>query len=196
KKSIENLFRAIRGARSITLPRFIYALGIRHIGIGTAKLISRFFLSREAWWSGMLALKCHDHEMIGALQTINGIGPKAISAMIEFLQHPENTEMIEKLLNEVVISSLEPTKIMEQSASVFAGKTLVFTGALESMSRQHAKAKAESLGARIASSISSKTDYVIVGKEAGSKLKAAETLGINILNETEWLTLIDETISR
>lgn len=188
EKSIENLCQAIETSRTISLERFIYALGIRHIGIGNAKLLARFYGTAKEWLSAMKAINT-DPTIEDNLLLINGIGNKVVLELKQFMSHPENQFLLEELFKRVRITTNNLQNAFIESSPIM-GKTLVFTGTLEKMGRQQAKAKAESLGARIASSVSSKTDFVIAGENAGSKLSEAQKLGITILSEEEWLALI------
>lgn len=186
-KSAENLFKAINERRKISLERFIYALGIRHIGQGTAKLLAQNYISFENWQKSMQAATEKDSSAYNDLMNIDGIGEKVAEAIIEFFVELHNTELLHSLANELEISDAEKIN----SDSPIAGKTVVFTGSLIKMTRGEAKARAEGLGAKVAGSVSAKTDYVIAGEEAGSKLKKAEELGVKILSEDEWLELIN-----
>ncbi|MGD9649932.1 MAG: NAD-dependent DNA ligase LigA [Dongiaceae bacterium] len=177
EKSVEKLFAAIEKRRTIPLDRFIYALGIRQIGEATAKLLARHY-------GGLDNLL--NHLEMDELLNIDQIGESMAEDLIAFFEEPHNKDVIKNLLEEITV---EETKFTATSSPI-TGKTVVFTGTLEKMSRAEAKAKAENLGAKVASSVSKKTDYVVAGAEAGSKLKEAQSLGIKILSEDEWLKLI------
>ena len=174
KKSVENLMAAINARRSVPLDRFIYGLGIRHVGETTARLLARHYGSLEK------VMQLED------VATLDGIGPKVAQALAGFFEEPKNQEMIAALTKEVQTTPLEAVA----ANSPVSGKTVVFTGSLTKMTRAEAKARAESLGAKVAGSVSANTDYVVAGEDAGSKLKKATELGIMVLSEDEWLKLI------
>lgn len=180
KKSLENLLNAIEKSRDVTLEKFIYALGIRHIGEVTAKLLAREYGSAENWFASM---KNMDAER---LQNIDGIGGVVAKSLADFFAEPHNAEIVEKLLTQLRI--MDAKKI--ESNSPVAGKTVVFTGTLVKMTRAEAKDRAENLGAKVASSVSAQTNFVIAGADAGSKLKKATELGVRVLSEDEWLEMI------
>jgi DNA ligase (NAD+) len=182
EKSASNLFAAIEKAKTVTLARFIFALGIRHVGEETSKLLAKNFMNFAQWRAAMMDAGARAH-----LLTIDGIGETVADALIEFFSEPHNQELLEKLANILTITPYEPPARLD---SPVAGKTVVFTGTLERIGRKEAKALAESLGAKVASSVSQKTDYVIAGADAGSKLKEAVALGVTVLSEHEWLTMI------
>jgi DNA ligase (NAD+) len=187
KKSLENLLNAIEKSRSVTLEKFIYALGIRHVGEVTAKLLAREYGSAENWFQAVKNLPVSDGEK-ERMQTIHGIGEIVARSLIDFFAEANNVEIIEKLLAELKVADAKTAS----SNSPVAGKTVVFTGSLTKMTRPEATARAESLGAKVASSVSAKTDYVVAGSDAGSKLKKASELGVKILSEDEWLELIGQ----
>jgi DNA ligase (NAD+) len=172
----------------VKLDHFIYALGIRHVGEITARLLARNYGTAENFLKAMrAAAKGRDGEAFAELDNIEGIGPTVAAAIADFFAEPHNVEVVEDLLKEV---SLEPLEAID-NASPVAGKMVVFTGTLEHMTRSEAKARAERLGAKVAGSVSKKTDYVVAGPGAGSKLKNAKDLGVEILSEDEWLKLIE-----
>jgi DNA ligase (NAD+) len=185
--SVEKLFAAIRARRAIKLDRFIYALGIPHVGEITGRLLARAYGSIDAFRGAMLAA-ANDRtgEAYAELDNIEGIGPTVAEAIADFFAEPHNVEVVDELLREVRPEQLEAI----DHASPISGKTVVFTGSLEKMTRPEAKARAERLGAKVAGSVSKKTDYVVAGPGAGSKLKDAERLGLKVLSEDEWLALI------
>jgi len=186
--SAEKLFAAIEARRNIRLDRFIYALGIRHVGETTARLLARSYGSVEAFRSAMVAAGAdRKGEVFAELNNIEGIGATVAAAIADFFAEPHNVEVVDELLKEVSPTPLEAV----DHASPVSGKTVVFTGTLERMTRSEAKAKAERLGAKVAGSVSKSTDYVVAGPGAGSKLKNAEALGVTVLTEEEWLKLID-----
>lgn len=185
--SVRNLFNAIEARREVKLDRFIYALGIRHVGETTARLLARNYGSADAFLKAMRAAgKDRSGEAFAALDNIEGIGPTVAAAIADFFAEPHNVAVVAELLKEV---QPEPLEAIDQ-ASPISGKTVVFTGTLERMTRSEAKAKAERLGAKVAGSVSKNTDYVVAGPGAGSKLKNAKDLGITVLTEEEWLKLI------
>lgn len=189
EKSAQNLFAAIEAARRIPLARFIYALGIRHIGLETAKLLARHYQTFEAWNAAMRAAQADEAgEARAELLSIDGIGPMAATALLQFFEEPHNREALAALVAQL---DIEPAPAIAEG-SVLTGKTLVFTGTLSRMTRAEAKARAESLGAKVAGSVSAKTDYLIAGEAAGSKRKKAEALGVTVLSEDDWLELADD----
>tara|TARA_X000001036_G_scaffold57506_1_gene47260 strand:- start:721 stop:2790 length:2070 start_codon:yes stop_codon:yes gene_type:complete len=186
--SEKNLFASINGRRVIELNRFIYALGIRQIGEATAKMLAGFYGSIDALQAAMIeASKDQESEAYKALINIDGIGVSMADDLIGFFAETHNQDVLAGLLNYVEI---KPYEAPQSADSPVAGKTLVFTGSL-SISRGEAKATAERLGAKVSGSVSKKTDYVIAGEDAGSKLKKAKDLGITILSEEEWQGLIE-----
>jgi DNA ligase (NAD+) len=185
--SARNLFNAIEARRAVKLDRFIYALGITHVGEITARLLARAYGSVEAFRDAMLAAaRDRSGEAYAELDNIEGIGPTVAEAIADFFAEPHNVEVVDELLREI---RPEPLEAIDH-ASPISGKTVVFTGSLEKMTRPEAKARAERLGAKVAGSVSKKTDYVVAGPGAGSKLKDAERLGLKVLSEDEWLALI------
>jgi DNA ligase (NAD+) len=187
KKSLENLLRAIDARRTLSLDRFIYALGIRQIGQATARLLARQYGSFEAWRDAMIAARDPEADAWRDLVNINGIGPSVAKDIVDFFAEPHNIEILDDLTGEVTIV---PVATPPHRDSPIAGRTVVFTGSLETMTRNEAKARAEALGAKVAGSVSKKTDYVVVGADAGSKSAKASDLGVRVLNERDWLELI------
>ncbi|MGX6960732.1 MAG: NAD-dependent DNA ligase LigA [Rickettsia endosymbiont of Pentastiridius leporinus] len=186
KKSVENLFNNIEKSKKISLPRFIYALGIRHIGEQNAKLLAREFGSYHNFITQMELLKENDSDIYQKLNNLDGIGDKILVDIIDFFDIKENALLIKKLGEVLNIEDY----IENREQSTLIGKIVVFTGSLPTLSRAEAKAKAEKLGAKVAASVSSNTDLVIAGEDAGSKLKKAKELGIKVIDETEWLTIV------
>jgi DNA ligase (NAD+) len=185
--SAAKLFAAIEARRKVKLDRFIYALGIPHVGEITGRLLARAYGSVEAFRDAMLAAaRDRVGEAYAELDNIEGIGPTVAEAIADFFAEPHNVDVVDELLREV---RPEPLEAIDH-ASPISGKTVVFTGSLEKMTRPEAKARAERLGAKVAGSVSKKTDYVVAGPGAGSKLKDAERLGLKVLSEDEWLALI------
>jgi DNA ligase (NAD+) len=186
EQSAKNLFDAIEKAKHTTLSRFIYALGIRHIGEETAKLLAKNYGSYEALFDALKAAHDQESDAYKELLAIDGIGEKVAHALIDFVHEEHNRELLKELRKHIDFAPEAAVK----SDSPVAGKTVVFTGTLQTIGRAEAKAQAESLGAKVAGSVSKKTDYVVAGAEAGSKLKDAEKHGVKVLTEEEWFKLI------
>lgn len=184
EKSITNLKAAIEKARHVPLHRFIIALGIRHVGDITAKMLARNYGSFSSFVNAMNAL-APDSEAWNDLLSIDGMGEVALEAIHEFFKEPHNKELIQAL---AAVLDVKDAEAVAKNSPV-SGKTVVFTGTLVKMTRNEAKARAESLGAKVAGSVSAKTDYVIAGEEAGSKLKKATELGVKVLSEDEWIAI-------
>ncbi|MEX0807934.1 MAG: NAD-dependent DNA ligase LigA [Dongiaceae bacterium] len=187
KQSVEKLLAAIEQRRQIGLDRFIYALGIRQVGEATAKLLARNYQSLKALRAAMKEAQDEESEAFRELDNIEGIGPSMAADIVGFFGEPHNLEALDDLTSEI---GVEDAKLPTVSGSRVAGKTVVFTGSLETMTRDEAKARAETLGAKVAGSVSKKTDYLVVGADAGSKAKKAAELGVTTLTEQEWLALI------
>jgi len=186
EQSAAKLMTAIESRRSIALERFIYALGIPQVGEATARLLAKNYGSLAAWREAMIAAQDAESPAYHELDNIEGIGPSVATDIIAFFGEAHNLEVLDDLAREVSAQDFVQPKI---SGSAIAGKTVVFTGELTAMTRSEAKARAESLGAKVASSVSKKTDYVIVGADAGSKAAKAKELGLTTLSEEEWLKL-------
>ncbi|SMF71491.1 DNA ligase (NAD+) [Xaviernesmea oryzae] len=187
KVSVRKLFDAIDERRNIALHRLIYALGIRHVGETNAKLLARAYGTYEAFEAAMKEAANLSGEAWQDLNNIEGIGEVVARAIVEFFKEPRNVEVIDRLLKEVTPQAAEQ---IAASSSPVAGKTVVFTGSLEKFTRDEAKARAESLGAKVAGSVSKKTDFVVAGPGAGSKLDKARELGVQVMDEDEWLAFI------
>lgn len=185
--SVKNLFASIEARRTITLDRFIYALGIRQIGEATAKKLAGTYGSIDALKTAMQAAQDQTGEAYADLTNIQDVGDSVAQDLLDFFAEAHNVEVVDDLLRYVTV---EPYAAPVSVDSPVSGKTVVFTGTLEQMGRAEAKARAESLGAKVAGSVSKNTDYVIAGADAGSKRKKAEELGVNVLSEQEWLDLI------
>jgi DNA ligase (NAD+) len=181
-KLVENLVTAINARREIAMDRFINALGIRHVGETNARLLARHYSSIDEFVDAMEAKDAAEE-----LQNIGGIGEVVAEAIRDFFGEPHNRKLVAHLLKEVTVKPLPKPKI---SGSPVAGKTVVFTGSLEKMTRQEAKARAESLGAKTAGSVSKKTDLVVAGPGAGSKLAEAQKFGVQVIDEDQWLAMI------
>ena len=180
-KVVENLMAAIERRRTIGLDRLINALGIRHVGETTARLLARHYLSLDAFLKGMTADNAKEE-----LESLEGIGGVVAEAICDFFDEPHNVKALNRLLAWLEV---QPMAAPARSSPV-SGKTVVFTGTLEKMTRQEAKARAESLGAKVSGSVSAKTDIVVAGPGAGSKLKDAQKYHVLILDEDGWLKLI------
>lgn len=185
--SVRKLFEAIDARREIALNRFIFALGIRHVGETTAKLLARSYGRYSAFAEAMQAAGSKFGDAWNDLNSIDGIGEVVAASIVEFFKEPRNLEVVERLLSEVTPLDAEAAVV---SDSPVVGKTVVFTGSLERFTRDEAKARAEGLGAKVAGSVSKKTDYVVAGPGAGSKLDKARELGVEVMTEDEWLALI------
>ena len=181
--SARNLYAAIDKRRTIGLDRFINALGIRHVGETTARLLARNYGGFEAFRDAMTAAEVGEGEAWETLINIDGIGETVAGAIVDFFDEPQNRDVVDGLGERLTIEGLEQA----DDASPITGKTVVFTGSLEEMTRQEAKARAEALGAKVSGSVSAKTDIVVAGPGAGSKLKKAEELGLTVMTEAEWL---------
>jgi len=186
EKSAANLFDAIEARRTIALSRFINALGIRHVGEETARLLATTYGSWSAFREAAGAASDDEAEARESMLSIDGMGDTAVDAIGRFFAEDHNAAALDRLLDQVAVEDAEQAA----SDSPVAGKTVVFTGALERFTRDEAKARAQSLGAKVAGSVSGKTDYLVAGPGAGSKLKKAEELGVQVLSEDDWLTLI------
>lgn len=204
KKSVENLFRAIDARRTIGLDRFIFALGIRQVGEATAKLLARNYRTAETLRDRMVeaageraaAPDQPKAELVGDayadLCRIEQIGMSVADDIVEFFGEEHNLAAVNDLLRHVAVQEFVPPRV---TASPVLGKTVVFTGTLTTMGRSEAKAKAEALGAKVSGSVSARTDYLVVGEDAGSKAAKARELGVTTLTEQEWLALIGQGVS-
>ncbi len=183
EKSVDNLLAAIEAKRSPDAARLLFGLGIRHIGAVTARDLMKAFATLPA-----LRTAATSDEGAAELTQIDGVGPAVVEALRDFFHEPHDVAVWEDLLAEVS----PPEYRVEVKASSVSGKTVVFTGALETMSRDEAKAQAEALGAKAAGSVSAKTDLVVAGPGAGSKLKKAAELGIEVIDEAAWAAIVAE----
>jgi DNA ligase (NAD+) len=184
--SVRNLFAAIAARREISLERFIYALGVRHVGETTAVALARGYGSWEAFHEACLKLAKDDAETKEEMDALDQIGDTVIESLGEYFSEAHNVKRIDRLVKQVNIRDAEKPR----ADSAVAGKTVVFTGTLEKMTRDEAKASAERLGAKVSGSVSKKTDYVVAGPGAGSKLTDAKKFGVKVLTEDEWAKLI------
>ena len=184
--SVRNLFGAIRARREISLERFIYSLGIRHVGDTTARALARGYGTWEAFRDAALAVAKGDEDARTEMDALDQIGDTVIDAIAAYFKEAHNRGIVERLTRQVRILEAEKPA----SNTVVAGKTVVFTGSLEKMTREEAKAMAERLGAKTSGSVSKKTDYVVAGPGAGSKLDKAREAGVAVLTEDEWFELV------
>ncbi len=181
EKSVDNLLAAVEAKREPESARLLFGLGIRHVGIVTAKDLLKCFGTIDR-----LRRAATSEEASAELSSVEGVGPVVADALVDFFHEPHNREVLDDLLSEV---SPRPF-VSETRQTEWSGKTIVFTGSLETMSRDEAKAQAERLGARASGSVSAKTDLVVAGPGAGSKLKKAEELGIRVIGEEEWSKIV------
>jgi DNA ligase (NAD+) len=186
-RSAANLFAAIEGRRRVPLNRLIFALGVRHVGETAARLLARHYGTWARFRAAMEEARDHAGTEWQALGDINGVGPVMAGSLVDFFHDPDNRAAIDRL---TALLEIEDVAAPDATGSPIAGRTVVFTGTLERMSRAEAKARAEALGAKVAGSVSAKTDYVIAGPGAGSKEKKARELGLAVLTEDEWFALV------
>ena len=186
--SVANLIASVDERSTIELDRFIYALGIRQVGQATARLLAKQYGSLEVWRRAMFAAHDPESEAYADLINIDGVGPLVAADLIFFCAEARNADVLDELGRLLSVSDFVAPPAQETPV---AGKTVVFTGTLEKMSRGEAKARAEALGAKVAGSVSKKTDFVIVGADAGSKARKAADLGVTVLDEAAWLKMID-----
>ncbi len=184
--SVRNLFAAIAARREIPLERFIYALGVRHVGETTAVALARGYGNWTAFHDACRKLAAGDAETQEEMDALDQIGDTVIESLRDYFGEAHNCRRVERLAAQVRIRDAEKPR----ANSAIAGKTVVFTGTLEKMTRDEAKASAERLGAKVSGSVSKKTDYVVAGPGAGSKLAEAKKLGVAVLTEDEWVKLI------
>jgi len=184
--SVRNLFAAIEQRREILLDRFIFALGMRHVGETTALALARGYGSWKAFHAACMKVAEGDAEVIAEMDALDQIGDTVIESIKDYFGESHNRHIVERLTKEVDIRDVQRPR----TRSKIAGKTVVFTGTLEQMTREEAKAQAERLGAHASGSVSKKTDFVVAGPGAGSKLSDAKKLGLKVLSEDEWLKLI------
>ena len=187
QKSIDNLLAAIARRRTVSFERFIYGLGIRQVGQATARLLAHAYGSFDAWRKAMSTAKDKESDAYAELTNIEQIGESVAEDLVAFFAEKHNRDILDALAKQITI---EDFKRPDTSGSPIAGKTVVFTGTLEAMSRGEAKSRAQELGAKVAGSVSKKTDLVVAGPGAGSKLKEAAALGIKVVSEQEYLKLI------
>ena len=183
---MDNLLAAIHAKRTPDAMKLLFGLGIRHVGAGTSKDLVRNFGSLDAIAEVGKRVADGDASAVAELTSIDGIGPTVAEALGDFFHEPHNREVWDDLMREVE----PPAYVSNIRESEWTGKTIVFTGKLETMSRDEAKAQAEALGAKAAGSVSAKTDLVVAGPGAGSKLKQATALGIKVIDEAEWAAIV------
>ncbi|MFN3475834.1 MAG: NAD-dependent DNA ligase LigA, partial [Blastomonas sp.] len=186
EKSVDNLLASIEARRGADPGRFLFALGIRHVGAVTAKDLVKTFGSAEAVGAIGHRLAEGDAEAVAEITGIDGVGPAVAEALGDFFHEPHNAKLFDDLIAEVRPAAFVSTA----RETEWSGKTIVFTGKLETMSRDEAKAQAERLGAKSAGSVSAKTDLVVAGPGAGSKLKKAAELGVRVVDEAEWAEIM------
>jgi DNA ligase (NAD+) len=188
-KSVEKLFKNIELAKKITLPKFIYALGIRHIGESNAKILSKQLPTARIFIDSMIRLEQGDENIFNNLENLDGIGHKILIDIKNFFECEQNINTVKELLDildiEDFVDNIKP--------SALSGQNLVFTGSLVSLSRSEAKSQAEQLGAKVVNTVSSNTHLIIVGEKAGSKLKKARELGIKVISEEDWQQIVKES---
>ena len=207
--SVDKLLAAIDARREITLDRFLFALGIRHVGETTARDLARAYLTYTAFLERVesaLTIRAAAAAAVGesedkvrartaqALATVfavGGVGPEVAAAITDFFAEAHNRDLVDDLTNQVIIGDMAVTT----RASMVTGKTVVFTGSLETMSRDEARAQAERIGARVAASVSARTDLVVAGPGAGAKAAKAATLGITVIDEAEWAAIVTAAVS-
>jgi DNA ligase (NAD+) len=184
--SVRNLFAAIEQRRTVGLDRFIFALGIRHVGETTAKVMARAYGAWPAFEAAALKVAASDVDARIDMDAIDQVGETVIDAVARYFAEPHNLAVVERLVSALTIQEAEKPKV----DTAVAGKTIVFTGSLEKMTRDEAKAMAERLGAKVSGSVSKKTDLVVAGPGAGSKLATANELGVRVISEDDWLELV------
>ena len=184
--SAKKLFDAIDTRREVDLDRFIFALGIRHVGETNARLLARSYSTLDNFEAQMRAAAGKESEAYAELLSIDGVGDVLAESIIDFFAEEHNREVLEGLRK----AGVKPKPLPEQeSTSPIAGKTVVFTGSLERMTRSEAKARAEQMGAKVAGSVSARTDLIVAGPGGGSKLTRARELGIEIIDEDKWMEI-------
>ncbi len=186
EKSVDNLLAAIEAKREPDAARLLFGLGIRHVGAVTARDLMKRFHELPALRALAEKARAGDEDAAAELTSIDGVGPVVVEALGDFFHEDHNKAVWDDLLSEVA----PPPYVVETKASEVSGKTVVFTGKLETMSRDEAKAQAERLGAKAAGSVSAKTDLVVAGPGAGSKMKKAAELGIEVIDEAAWAEIV------
>jgi DNA ligase (NAD+) len=189
KRKIDNLVKSIEARRIIPLHRFILGLGIRFTGEVNAKLLARAYGSFAAWRDGMLKLAAGDPDELARLDNIDRVGSALISALIAFFAEPHNVQAVDELAAELTIQ--DAATPATAASSPLSGKVVIFTGTLETLGRAEAKARAERFGAKVGSSVSKNTDYLVVGADAGTKAAKAQALGVQTLTEQQFLEMTE-----
>ncbi|WP_193176513.1 NAD-dependent DNA ligase LigA [Oricola nitratireducens] len=185
--SAQKLFDAIEERRTIPLERLIYGLGIRHVGESTAKTLARAYLDWPSFEEAALKIADGDEAAREEMDALDDVGDAVIDSIARYFSEPHNRDMVEKLIGELTVEEAE----RPATDTALSGKTIVFTGALERMSRDEAKALAERFGAKAAGSVSKKTDLVVAGPGAGSKLAKAQEFGVEVIDEDEWFRRVE-----
>ncbi len=186
KKSVDNMRLSIEKAKSTTLERFIYSLGIRHIGEVNAKLLANFFINANSFYESFVKIAAGNRAICEQIQNLDGVGEKIIDSIISFCEINSNLQIIADLIAILNIQDYQRVT----SSSILSGKSVVFTGTLESLSRLEAKSQAEKMGAKVTSQISKSTDILVAGADAGSKLKKATEFGVKVISEAEWIKMV------
>ena len=187
KDSARKLFKAIEARKTADLDRYIFALGIRHIGETSARLLARHYMSLPAMMRAAQQMAAGDESARNEIETLDGVGKALVDALIGFFSSPDNCAAVSALIE----AGINPTPLEEVATdTAVAGKTIVFTGTLEKMTRAEAKARAEAMGAKVVGSVSAKTDILVAGPGAGSKLTKATELGVEVLTEDQWIELV------
>jgi DNA ligase (NAD+) len=187
EKSTRNLFQAIEERRTIPLARLIFALGIRHVGESGSALLARHYGSWVAFERAMTTAQIGAGPDWEDLMTIDGVGAVLAASVVTAFHQEAERHLIDRLVSMLTVTDSEP---VASGASPVSGKTIVFTGTLVKMTRAEAKARAEAMGAKVAGSVSARTDLVVAGPGAGSKAREAAALGIEMIDEEAWLRLI------
>ncbi|MBT5641398.1 MAG: NAD-dependent DNA ligase LigA, partial [Rhodobiaceae bacterium] len=187
--SLSNLFLSINEKRSISLERFIYSLGIRYVGENNAKIIASHYIDTNSFMKDMNRLGKADRVIFDDISDIDGIGAVVVESLKEFFEQESNLIIVTNLFQ--MLEIFKAQDIIGKESIIF-GLRIVFTGTLKNMSRAEAKSKAESLGAKVLSTITSKVDILVSGDDSGSKKKKAIDLGIRVVNEDDWYNLISE----
>ena len=188
RKSAENLFASIDKSRNLSLEKFINALGIRYVGEGVSLILARYYETWELFYKKMFKIVGGGTAELNELKSIDGIGSKSVEEMRLYFSENENQKLVEELSLEINVKRL----ISKNISGPISGLTIVFTGSLEGMSRSEAKSSAEKMGAKVSNAISSKTDILVCGLAAGSKLKRAKDIGVKVLTEREWLDYVKD----
>jgi DNA ligase (NAD+) len=193
-KSVENLIASINNAKSVSLEKWIYSLGIRHIGAISARAIAGIYHSATKFLQSMILISNNDESEVGLIKNYDGFGESAINGIREFFSIEENRAMVCDLIDLLKIVDYKSDYMSDYGnvlvRNIFHGKTIVFTGTMRNFSRNEAKELAIGLGAKIGTSVSKNVHILVCGANAGSKLKTAYDLGIHVINEDEWIQMI------